>query len=79
VAATESVLNGVPVFVTAPCNAALPVANTDLTQIETPWLPSEDAVQAWANHLAYGQFHIKELMSGEAAHILQQTKELSNA
>lgn len=78
VAATESVLAGVPVFVTAPSNAALPVSDTDLTKIETPFLPSDSQRQAWANHLAYGQFHIKELMNGTAAEILKQTKEITN-
>jgi hypothetical protein len=79
VAATESVLAGVPAFVTAPCNAAIPVANTDLTKIHKPWYPDAEQVHAWACHLAYGQFHIDELADGTAARILQQTKELSNA
>lgn len=70
VAATESVLQGVPVFVTAPCNAALPVANTDLNMIDTPWLAPRDMVEAWAHHLAYGQFHNSELKSGLAGEIL---------
>lgn len=70
VAAVESVLHGVPVFVLAPCNAARPVANLDLSKIDTPWLPDRDLVHAWAHHLAYGQFHIDELKSGKAKEIL---------
>jgi len=70
VAATEAILHGVPAFVLAPCNAARPVANTDLTQIEDPWYPNQDKLMAWCHHLAYGQFHLKELRNGRAFDIL---------
>lgn len=69
-AATESVMSGVPVFVLAPCSAAMPVANTDLTKIDDPWFPDSDMVQAWCRHLAYGQFHNTELIDGTARNIL---------
>ena len=78
IAATESVLAGVPVFVLAPCNAARPVANLDLACIDNPWWPEQDQIQAWANHLAYGQFHIDEFKNGRAEHILRQTEEILN-
>lgn len=71
-AATESVMAGVPVFVLAPCSAAMPVANRDLTKIETPWFPDQDMIQAWCRHLAYGQFSNTELKDGTAYRILQQ-------
>lgn len=70
IAATEAIIQGVPAFVLAPCNAALPVANTDLSKIDTPWLADRDTVEAWAHHLAYGQFHNNELRSGLAKEIL---------
>ena len=76
IAATESVLAGIPVFVLAPCNAARPVANLDLTKIETPWFPGPDQVLAWACHLAYGQFHIDEFKNGSAERILKGTEEM---
>jgi hypothetical protein len=70
-AAVESVMSGVPVFVMAPCSAALPVANTDLSRIEDPWFPDADLVQRWCRHLAYGQFHNTELANGVARSIIQ--------
>ena len=74
IAATESILAGVPAFVLAPCNAALPVSNTDLTKIDTPTYVDQDQVHAWAHHLAYGQFHNTELVNGVAASILKETQ-----
>jgi hypothetical protein len=78
IAATESVLAGTPVFVLAPCNAARPVANLDLTQIEKPWFPDPDQIRAWAYHLAYAQFHIDEFRNGTAERIIKQTEEILN-
>jgi hypothetical protein len=72
-AATESILAGVPVFVTAPANAAKPMSNLDLRNIEKPWFPDSDQVYKWACHLAYGQFHIDELANGTATSILKET------
>jgi hypothetical protein len=74
IAATESILAGVPAFVLAPCNAALPVSDTDLTKIDTPTYVDQDQVHAWAHHLAYGQFHNTELANGVAAAILKETQ-----
>jgi hypothetical protein len=70
VAATEAVMQGVPAFVLAPSNAAMPVGNTDLSKIETPYYPDRDKLHAWAHHLAYGQFHVDELRDGTAFRIL---------
>jgi len=69
-AATESVMLGVPVFTLAPVNAAAPVGNQDLTQIESPYWADTDKLHAWACHLAYGQFHVEELRNGTAYRIL---------
>lgn len=73
IAATESVIAGVPTFVLAPCNAARPVSNKDLSMIDNPWWPEEELRYAWVKHLAYGQFHYKELENGRAMKILKDT------
>ena len=79
IAGTESILAGVPVFAMAPSNAARPVSNLDLSQIENPWFPDQDQILTWAHHLAYGQFHIDEFKNGSAERILKQTEEILNA
>lgn len=75
VAATESVLYGIPAFTLAPTNAASPVSSQDLSQIENPYYPDPDKLIAWASHLAYGQFHVSELKSGEAMRKLYEMEQ----
>ena len=69
-AATEAVMYGYPAFTLAPTHAAKPVTEQDLSKIETPYYPEMEKVEAWAHHLAYGQFHINELKDGTAWRIL---------
>ena len=71
-AGIESIAAGVPTFVLAPSHAAKPVANTDLSQIENPYWPDSDKLHAWACHLSYGQFHVKELKNGTAYKVLNE-------
>lgn len=71
IAATESILHGIPVFTVAP-NAADPVALKDLSQINEPYYADRDKLYAWACHLAYGQFHVSELQNGTAYRILNE-------
>lgn len=72
IAAIESVLYGVPAFTLAH-TAADPVCDKDLSLIENPTHQDKDKIYKWACHLAYGQFHIKELSDGTAYRILMDT------
>lgn len=71
IAALESVLYGIPAFVSVPC-AASPLACTDLSQLANPFKPSEDLILAQCYNLAYGQFTTTELADGTAWNILQK-------
>lgn len=65
IAAIESVVHGIPAFVTVPC-AATPLASTDLTKIASPIYPDETLVKKQCYNLAYGQFTEEEIKSGFA-------------
>ncbi len=67
VAEVESVMFGVPVFVSRD-SPALPMGLCDLSKIETPVYPERDP---WINSLSYSQFHTSEMASGKAADILR--------
>jgi hypothetical protein len=71
IAALESVIYGVPAFVTVPC-AASPLAQTDLSQISTPLYSDETLVQEHCASLAYGQFTHEEIANGSAWRILNR-------
>ena len=71
IAALESVIYGVPSFVTVPC-AASPLALTDLSQISKPFYPDESIVQQHCASLAYGQFTPEEISNGTAWKILNK-------
>jgi hypothetical protein len=71
IAALESVIYGVPSFVTVPC-AASPLALTDLTKINTPYYPDESLVKQQCHSLAYGQFTAEEIENGTAYKILNR-------
>jgi len=62
---------GKPVFTMGP-NAAQPLANRNLAQIEKPYMPSILEVEQLCNNLAYNQFTPKEMQDGTAWRILQE-------
>lgn len=69
IAAVEALIYGKPVFTMGP-NAAQPLANTDLAQIEKPFCPDLDQVHALLCCLAYHQFTVQEMSSGFAWEVL---------
>jgi hypothetical protein len=71
IAALESVIYGVPSFITVPC-AASPLALTDLSQIAKPFYPDESIVHQHCASLAYGQFTPEEISNGTAWKILNK-------
>ena len=71
IAALESVIYGIPSFVTVPC-AASPLALTDLSRISTPFYPDESLVQQHCASLAYGQFTGEEIANGTAWKLLHK-------
>ena len=71
IASLESVLYGIPSFVSVPC-AATPLANTDLSKLSDPFFPSEDIIEKHCRSLAYGQFTMDEISDGTAWKILEK-------
>ena len=71
IAALESILYGIPAFVSVPC-AASPLANNDLSQLGNPFFPSAELIQQQCNSLAYGQFRVDEIENGTAFKILEK-------
>lgn len=67
VAEVESVLAGVPVFVSQH-SPACQVGLQDLSLIEKPISPDREM---WLNTLGYSQFHVSEMADGTAASILR--------
>lgn len=70
IAALESVLYGIPAFVTVPC-AASPLASTDLSKLNDPYYPNQDLIYQHCCGLAYGQFTLEEIETGYAWNILK--------
>ncbi len=60
-ACIDSCIRGVPTFVTSDLALAWPVANKDLTKIETPEYPNRDQ---WVHDLGYKQWTEQEIKDG---------------
>lgn len=74
IAAVEAIQAGIPAFAMAP-TAAAPVASADVSLIETPVKPHEDIIAKWLASIAYGQFSIDEIVTGQAWNILQENEQ----
>lgn len=73
IAATEALMEGKPAITLGP-NAAQLVCETDLENIETPRIPSEEEMRQFLAHLSYSQFTQAEMEDGTAWRILQETQ-----
>jgi hypothetical protein len=71
IASLESVLYGIPAFVSVPCAASV-VASTDLSILKDPFKPSTESITDMCKTLAYGQFTHKEIADGTAWKLLNQ-------
>jgi hypothetical protein len=65
IATVEAIQHGIPAFGLAP-TAADPVCCNDLTQIENPVMPDEDIIYKWLCSIAYSQFSLDEILTGQA-------------
>ncbi len=65
IAASEAVAYGIPAFALENTSAKR-VSLSDISKIETPYYPDEELVYKWCCSLAYSQFHIDEIISGDA-------------
>lgn len=72
IASLESVLYGIPAFISVPC-AASPLASTDLSMLKNPYKPTLETITKQCKTLAYGQFREEEILNGTAWKILNET------
>jgi hypothetical protein len=72
IASLESVLYGIPAFISVPC-AATPLASTDLSMLKNPYRPTIETITKQCKTLIYGQFREDEILDGTAWKILNET------
>jgi hypothetical protein len=71
IASLESVLYGIPAFVSVAC-AASTLASTDLSTLKNPFKPSMEDITNMCKTLAYGQFTQEEIANGTAWKLLNK-------
>lgn len=71
IAATESIMYGIPAFTGAP-GAADVFCEKDFSKIDNPTYHPPSKVQQWLHWLCYCQFTTDEMISGEAKRIIEQ-------
>jgi hypothetical protein len=75
IAAVESLMLGKPAITLGP-NAAHSLCSKSLEEIENPYVPTLDEVDALLRHLSYAQFTLTELTNGYAWSILNENSNL---
>ena len=73
IAATEALMCGTPAISLGP-NAASSICETNIQNVDTPRIPTEDEMYAFLTHLSYAQFTQPEMANGTAWKILQGEK-----
>lgn len=71
IASLESVLYGIPAFVSVPC-AASPLSSTDLSTLNDPFKPELATILKQCHTLAYGQYTHEEILNGTAWRIINE-------
>lgn len=71
IAAVEAIIYGKPAFTLGP-NAAQHISLNDLSEIENPFIPTQDEVYRFMSHLSYCQFTEAEMRDGTAWRILNE-------
>jgi hypothetical protein len=74
IAAVEALAYGIPAIALAPTAASI-VCDNDLSKIESPTRYSEDLIQSWLNHIAYCQFSLDEMISGQAWELVKENEQ----
>ena len=73
IAAVEAIQAGIPSFSMAP-TAASHISSSDLSLIDYPPRVHEDIVYKWLCSVAYGQFSIDEIITGQAWKLVQENE-----
>lgn len=74
IAAVEAIQYGIPAFCSAPTAASM-VATADLTQIETPVKHDESVIYKWLSCIAYSQYSLDEILTGQAWQLVQENEQ----
>ena len=64
--AIDSVMNGIPTIACDPGNFAYQISSNYIEEIENIKKLSHGEIQSWINNLAYSQWSVEEMYSGEA-------------
>ena len=76
IATVEAIQHGIPAFGLAP-TAADPVCSNDLALIENPVMPNEDKIYKWLCSIAYSQFSLSEIVTGQAWQLVLENAQRS--
>ena len=71
IAALESIVYGIPAFVSVPC-AAGPLASFNLSDLKNPYKPDVNKIKKQCYNVAYGQFTLEEIENGTAFEITER-------